>query len=104
MMRQTYAALSALALASLALTGSAFAQDTEKPTADPAPAATAPVSSPAPGVVVSGVIEANYTVNFNKPYTRSNYGYYFNQKEGQFALNLAEIMISKAATPESRAG
>lgn len=92
-MRQTRALLSAIALTSLALIGgNANAQD--------APAAAAP----APGVVISGVIEANYTFNFNEPVTHQNALYYFNRREGQFALNLAEIQISKAATPESRTG
>lgn len=104
-MRQTRALLSALALTSFTLIGgSAFAQDTQKPTSEGTPEATAPVSAPAPGVVVSGVIEANYTFNFNEPLSHQNALYYFNRREGQFSLNLAEIQIAKAATPESRTG
>ncbi len=94
----------AILLAILALaTGAARAQETDKPTAETqAPVAVAAASSP--GIVISGVVEANYTFNLNKPNTKQNYNYYFNRREGQFSLNLAEVQIAKAATPASRAG
>ncbi|MBC8134681.1 MAG: outer membrane beta-barrel protein [Fibrella sp.] len=105
-MRQSRALLSAIALASLTLFAgtAALAQDTAKPTSEGTPDAVAAVSSPAPGVVVTGLIEANYTLNFNEPFTRQNTLYYFNRREGQFSLNLAEVQIAKAATPDSRTG
>ncbi|MBC8140253.1 MAG: outer membrane beta-barrel protein [Armatimonadetes bacterium] len=94
----------AIVLALLSLScGVSLAQETEKPTAETQePVAVAAAS--APGVVISGVIEANYTFNLNSPHTRQNYNYFFNRREGQFALNLAEIQVAKAATPASRAG
>ena len=104
-MRQSRTLLSAIALTLLSgITGTVFAQDTANPTAGPTPAPVAAVSAPSPGIVITGVIEANYTFNLNKPVTKENYNYYFNRKEGQFALNLAEVQIAKAATPESRTG
>ncbi len=105
-MRQTRSILSAIALTSLAMTSHiALAQDTTKPTASATPAPVAPVTAPVPGIVVSGLLEVNYTANINKPISHQNSpGYLFNQKEGQFALNLAEIQIAKAATSDSRAG
>jgi hypothetical protein len=57
----------------------------------------------APGITVNGTVEVNYTANFNEPFNGSN-TYLFNQKEGQFALNLASLTFAKAATPQSRAG
>ncbi|GAB4458979.1 MAG: hypothetical protein OHK0029_20980 [Armatimonadaceae bacterium] len=54
-------------------------------------------------VKISGVIEANYTVNFNQPANGSN-TFLYNNKEGQFALNLADLRFSKDATPVSRTG
>ncbi|MBC7807646.1 MAG: outer membrane beta-barrel protein [Akkermansiaceae bacterium] len=104
MRSQSLVRAAALSAAALTLTSLALAQDTQKPTSEGTPEAAAPVSSPAPGVVVTGVIEANYTVNFNEPFTHQNKFYYFNRREGQFALNLAEVQIAKAATPESRTG
>ena len=99
-MRNTRATLSALALTSIALIGGSHAYAQDAPAAAAAPAA----ATPAPGIVINGVIEANLTYNLNKPANHENYNYYFNRKAGQFALNLAEIQISKAATPDSRAG
>jgi|GEM_PF-508753 hypothetical protein len=56
-----------------------------------------------PKVTITGVVELNYTLNFNQPANGSN-TYLYNTKEGQFAINLADLRIGKAATPESRAG
>jgi len=90
MMRYSRATLSALVLTSLTVVGgtAAFAAD--------APAA--------PAIAVNATIETNYTANLNKPFNHANYMYAFNSKEGQFALNLAEIKISKPVTDSSRAG
>lgn len=71
--------------------------------ARPASAQQEQSQQPIPGVTISGVLEANYTLNFNKPANGSN-TYLYNTKEGQFALNLADLRITKAATPQSRAG
>jgi hypothetical protein len=57
----------------------------------------------ASGIVINGALEVNYTANFNKPSTGSN-TYIYNKKEGQFAINLAQIQVSKPASPESRTG
>lgn len=57
----------------------------------------------APPITVNGVLELNYTANFNQPANGSN-TYLYNAKEGQFAVNLADLRIAKAATPTSRAG
>ena len=54
-------------------------------------------------MTITGTVEANYTANFNKPYNGSN-TYLYNTNEGQFSLNLADLRISKAATPTSRYG
>ena len=117
-MRQPRVLLSALALTSLILSGtSAFAQapapaptptpapgDLQKPTANPAPTGVAPVSAPATGIVISGLLEANYTYNFNSPKNNANNGYAFNDLAQQFALNLAEIQVQKKATDAARVG
>ena len=108
-MRQPRVFLSALALTSFMLGGTAFAQtpatvpDTAKPTANPAPVAAAAVSAPAPGIVISGLLEANYTYNFNNPTGNKN-GFAYNDLAQQFALNLAEVQVKKNVTPASRAG
>ncbi|MDX1932926.1 MAG: outer membrane beta-barrel protein [Capsulimonadales bacterium] len=57
----------------------------------------------APPITINAQVEANYTANFNKPFNGSNL-YLYNTKEGQFSVNLAEIRVGKAATPESRTG
>jgi hypothetical protein len=57
----------------------------------------------APGIVINGALELNYTANFNKPFSGSN-TYIYNKKEGQFAVNLAQLQVSKAATDTSRTG
>lgn len=81
--------LTILALGGAAATSAtpALAQDTEEK----------------PPITINGVIEANYTFNFNEPSTNNN-TFLYNYKEGQLALNLAQITIAKAATPSSRAG
>ena len=56
-----------------------------------------------PPITVNGVLETNYTFNFNNPSTRNN-TFLYNYREGQLALNMAQITIAKAATPASRAG
>ncbi len=55
------------------------------------------------GIKVNAVIETNYTHNFNRPSTNNN-TFLYNNREGQLGLNLAQITLSKAATPTSRAG
>lgn len=55
------------------------------------------------GVTVGGQVEVNYTFNFNQPSNNSN-TFLYNQREGQFSLNLAEFRLIKAATPRSRTG
>ena len=68
-----------------------------------------------PAVKVGGSLELNYTYNFNRPgadnaalgYTAApgnRTGYYFNRKESEFALNLAEINITREATKDSKLG
>ena len=71
----------------------------------PAPAADAPTppAPPAPGVTVTGNFEVYYTYNFNRPDNGSN-TFIFNNRDAQFGLNLADVRVSKAATPASRAG
>lgn len=76
------AAGAALAVAGLA--GAVFADDQEG------------------AIKTSGSIGVNLTYNFNRPYDRST-GYLFNSGEGQFALNAAQIQLSRAAT-EKNAG
>jgi len=56
-----------------------------------------------PPVTITGYVEANYTLNFNQPSTDSN-TYGFNNMDGQFALNLADLRIARAATDDSRVG
>jgi hypothetical protein len=56
-----------------------------------------------PGIVVNGTLELNYTANFNKPVNGSN-TFLYNKQEGQFAINLAQLQLSKTATPTSRTG
>jgi hypothetical protein len=80
-----------------------FAQTPAAPAAAPAPAAAAAPAAPAPPVTVNAQLEVNYTGNFNKPFNGSN-TYLYNQKEGQFAINLAEVKVSKATTTDSRTG
>jgi len=65
----------------------------------------APPPPPAPlgGITITGAVEVNFTHNFNRPFTNSN-TYLYNQKHDQFALNLADLRIGRAATPENRAG
>jgi hypothetical protein len=99
----------------LAIAGSAFAQAPAttapgQPNQAPDPAA-APAQTPAGTtntlavgpLTITGAIEANYTLNFNQPYDGSN-NYLYNVREGQLALNLADLRIAKQATPESRLG
>lgn len=69
-----------------------------------APATTRPVFAQLPeGVTVGGSLEVNYTANLNEPYTNSN-TFLYNQREGQFSINLVDLRVSKAATPKSRSG
>jgi hypothetical protein len=57
----------------------------------------------APALAINGTLELNYTANFNKPFNGSN-TFIYNKKEGQFAINLAQIQVSKAASAQSRTG
>ncbi len=80
--------------------------DAPKPPDTPAtPEGAAPPPPPAPlgGITITGAVEVNFTHNFNRPFNNSN-TYLYNQKHDQFALNLADLRIGRAATPESRAG
>ena len=80
------------------LAAPSFAQEvpasSEKPTVS--------TSSGAP-IKFSGYIEANYTYNFNRPANNTNV-YLYNSNEGQFALNLADLHISREANEASRVG
>jgi hypothetical protein len=83
----------------------AYAQDTV-PAPAPAPSdakasADAPVA--APPITITGAVEANYTYNFNQPFNGSN-TYLYNTNAGQFAVNLADLRIGRAATDTSRVG
>ena len=93
--------LIALTGASLAVLwqGTAHAQ-TPPPTPPAPPATPAPT---APPVTITGAVEANYTINANRPFNGSN-TYLYNTNEGQFSLNLADLHVAKAATPTSRFG
>jgi hypothetical protein len=68
-----------------------------------------------PTIKVGATLELGYTYNANAPgrdnaavgYTAApgnRNGYYFNRKEGVFALNFAELNLTKEATPKSRVG
>lgn len=82
----------------LCLTATARAQDAPAPEASPSPAAS---PAAAPGVDVSGFIDAYYMYNFNKvdPALRT-----FDVQHNAFSLSLAEIAFQKTATADSRAG
>lgn len=56
-----------------------------------------------PPVTVTGYVEANYSYNFNEP-GNGNTGIFFNDKNAQFALNLADLRVGRAATDTSRVG
>lgn len=56
-----------------------------------------------PAITVTGAVEVNYTYNLNRPFNNSN-TYLYNTNEGQFSLNLADVRVARAATPESRTG
>jgi len=61
-------------------------------------------AAPPPPIVITGSVEANYTLNTNQPESGVNNLYAYNTMDGQFALNLADVRISRAATPDSRVG
>jgi hypothetical protein len=67
------------------------------------PAFSQDASPASPPITITGALEANYTVNFNDPFNGSN-TYLYNSNAGQFALNLADLRIGKAATDNSRVG
>ncbi|MES2461678.1 MAG: outer membrane beta-barrel protein, partial [Armatimonadota bacterium] len=79
----------------------AFAQDPSPAPSDQKASAEAPVT--APPITITGALEANYTYNFNQPFNGSN-TYLYNSNAGQFAVNLADLRIGKAATDTSRVG
>lgn len=82
--------LAALAAAS----GSARAQEAPRPEqVTPTPSA----------VTVSGVVEAYYTYNFNRPGSGDNV-FLYNYRDAQLGLNLADVRVGKLATPASRTG
>jgi hypothetical protein len=64
---------------------------------------TAAQAQDVPPITVNANLEVNYTANFNKPFNGSN-TYIYNKQEGQFAINLAQAQVAKAATDTSRAG
>ncbi|MGC4045335.1 MAG: outer membrane beta-barrel protein [Armatimonas sp.] len=66
-------------------------------------------------IKIGATLELNYTFNGNAPgsdntavgYTAASgnrNGYYFNRKEGVIGLNMAELSLTKEATPKSRVG
>jgi hypothetical protein len=74
-----------------------------------------PALADEPAIKVGATLELNYTYNNNAPgrdnsavgYTAApgnRTGYYFNRKEGQFAVNFAELSLTKEATMKSRTG
>src|SRR5689334_19515327 len=65
--------------------------------------ATASAPTAAPGVTINGSIETYYGYNFNRPSSNNSF-YLFDNREGQFGLNLVDLRIGKAATPTSRTG
>lgn len=56
-----------------------------------------------PPVSVTGTLEVNYTANFNSPASGSN-TFLYNTNANQFALNLADLRVSRAVAPEQRTG
>ena len=53
---------------------------------------------------LSGFVDTYYSYNFNRPADGSNMLYNFNVYHNAFSFNLAEIALTKAPTPDSRAG
>ncbi len=74
-----------------------------------------PALADEPAIKVGATLELNYTYNNNAPgrdnsavgYTGApgnRNGYYFNRKDSQFAVNFAELSLTKEATMKSRTG
>ncbi|MBC8103715.1 MAG: outer membrane beta-barrel protein, partial [Cytophagales bacterium] len=102
----TLSALSAFGF----LSGPALAQS-PSPVPAPSPSdakasaeAQAPATPAAPApLTITGAVELNYTHNFNQPFTGEN-TFLYNTNAGQFAVNLADLRIGRAATETSRVG
>jgi hypothetical protein len=55
-------------------------------------------------VEFSGFVDGYYGYNFNKPFNRRNQLQNFNFKNNEFGLNLAEFVVEKKASEDSRFG
>ena len=55
-------------------------------------------------VEISGFVDGYYGYNFNKPFNRRNQLRNFDFKNNEFALNLAELVVERKASEDSRFG